>query len=122
MNHVGSKCADYSKKKHPLTTIVAHAVKLKLDALVDKFIYLSIYLAHKSVRNSLYKNKATDQRARYNVQNVVNTSDDTLLDYILFAHPFTGCDATSAIHNFDKTTIFTKLKNSNELKSTAELF
>nr|XP_047133400.1 uncharacterized protein LOC124811573 isoform X1 [Hydra vulgaris] len=71
---------------------------------------------------TLTRNKATDQRVCYKIQNVVNTSDDTLLNYVLFAHTFTGCDTTSAIHNFGKTTIFTKLKNSNELKSTADLF
>ena len=66
------------------------------------------------------RKKATDQRVCYKIQNVVNTSDDTLLDYMLFAHTFTGCDTPSALNNFGKTTIF-KLKNSNELKSTAEL-
>ena len=71
---------------------------------------------------TLTRNKATDQRASYKIQNVVNTSDDTLLNYKLFTHAFTGFDTTSAIHNFGKTETFTKLKNSIELKSTADLF
>ncbi|XP_047133401.1 uncharacterized protein LOC124811573 [Hydra vulgaris] len=36
LNHVGSKYSDSSKKKHPLTAIIEHAMKLNLDTFVDK--------------------------------------------------------------------------------------
>ena len=41
--------------------------------------------------------------------------------YLLFAHAFTGCDTTSAVHKFGKISIFGKLK-SKKLKTVAARF
>ena len=44
------------------------------------------------------------------------------LPYLLFAHAVTGCDTTSAIYQFVKTSIFKKLKNSKRVRNIADIF
>lgn len=38
----------------------------------------------------------------------------------MFAHMFIGCNITSAIHNFCKTSVFKKLQNSAVLRDIAD--
>ena len=40
----------------------------------------------------------------------------------MFAHAFTRCDTTSAVHNFGKTSIFKKLKDSVALTNIGNFF
>ena len=41
---------------------------------------------------------------------------------MLFAHAFTGCETTSAIHKFDKTGLFKKLSTSSALRKITATF
>ena len=41
----------------------------------------------------------------------LNTLENHVIKYLMFAHAFTGCDTTSAIHNFGTNSIFRKLKD-----------
>jgi hypothetical protein len=66
--------------------------------------------------------KKNRQREYYAVKNVIKKSNDNIVGCLLFAHAFTGCDTTSAIHMFGKTTIFRKLQTSALLKSIAANF
>ena len=45
-----------------------------------------------------------------------------MLPYLLFAHVFTGCDTTSIIYRFEKTSIFKRLEKSKRLRNTADVF
>ena len=40
----------------------------------------------------------------------------------LFAPVFTGCDTTSAVYQFGKTSIFKKLKNSKRVRNIADIY
>ena len=53
---------------------------------------------------------------------MIEKSSDHIVDYLLFAHAFTGCDTTSAIHKFGKTGLFKKLSTSSSLRKTAATF
>eukprot|EP00794_Sanderia_malayensis_P008462 gene8462-9369_t len=66
--------------------------------------------------------KKNKQREFYAVKDVIEKFDDDIVDCLLFAHAFTGCDTTSAIHMFGKTVIFRKLQTSALLKSIAANF
>ena len=56
-----------------------------------------------------------DERICYNIQDVIVTNPKEHLEHLLFAHAFSGCDATLQIHNFGKKSIFGKLKKSSGL-------
>ena len=66
--------------------------------------------------------KNNHPRARYTIEDIINKIDGGVLEYLLFAHAFTGCDTTSAIHRFGKLSIFKKLQSSSELKNIANKF
>ena len=53
---------------------------------------------------------------------MIEKSSDHIVDYLLFAHAFTGCDTTSAIHKFGKTGLFTKLSTLSDPRKTATIF
>ena len=53
---------------------------------------------------------------------ILNALENHVIKYLLFAHAFTGCDTTSAIHNFGKTSIFKKLKDSVALTNIGDVF
>ena len=59
----------------------------------------NVYLTNMTLK----KNK---QREYIRVKDVIEKSGDHIVDYLLFAHAFTGCDTTSGIHKFDKTGLF----------------
>ena len=46
--------------------------------------------------------KKEQRRECYNVTDILNALENHLIKYLFFAHAFTGCDTTSAIHNFGK--------------------
>ena len=43
------------------------------------------------------------QRLCYRIEDLISELDDMVLSYLLFSHAFTGCDTTSAVHKFGKT-------------------
>ena len=64
-------------------------------------------------------------RKCYSVREVISQllkRGEPTLPYLLSAHDFTGCDATSAIHRFGKTSIFKKLENSKRQRNIADIF
>ena len=48
--------------------------------------------------------KKNKQREYYSVNDVIKNLNEDIICYPLFAQAFTGCDTTSAIHKFGKTT------------------
>ena len=68
------------------------------------------------------RKKEQQRRECYNITDILNVVEDHVIKYLLFAHAFTGCDTTSAIHNFGKTSIFKKLKDSIVLRNIADVF
>ena len=52
----------------------------------------------------------------------IDNLDRVIVNLILFAHTFTGCDSTSAIHNFGKQAFLSKLAASNNLGRIAQQF
>ena len=67
--------------------------------------------------------KKGKQREYYKVSDVLNKPENAASkDFILFAHAFTGCDTTSAVHNFGKTSIINKILDSRRLKLIAFQF
>ena len=66
--------------------------------------------------------KDTQERISYSINDIIEACNKVHIKYILFAHTFTGCDTTSIIHKFGKTSILSKLKNSCELQQIADQF
>ena len=115
------------------TTIVKTALKIDdISALVltDDTDNICLMMHHVHVSDKSYdifiknmtRKKASDQRVCYRIQDVLDESDTVIAEFILFAHAFTGCDTTSAIHNFGKQSIFTKLRSSASLREIARQF
>ena len=48
--------------------------------------------------------------------------DKISVEFILFAHAFTGCDTTSAIHMLGKKSIYLKMESSETLRNIAKQF
>ena len=67
------------------------------------------------------KNKSSQARECVSIRKVIQEMDENTLRYLLFAHAFTECDTTSAIHRFWKVSIFKKLQNVN-LAQIAKVF
>eukprot|EP00111_Clytia_hemisphaerica_P021628 TCONS_00063617-protein len=65
--------------------------------------------------------KKNRSRECYNVSNMLQ-SNESNAEFLLFAHAFTGCDTTSAIHNFGKTSIFNKVNDSPAIQSIISEF
>ena len=74
---------------------------------------------HNVYLTNIKKNK---QREYVRAKDVIEKSGDHIVDYLLFAHVFTGCDTTLAIHKFGKTSFFKKLSTSSALRKTASTF
>ena len=66
--------------------------------------------------------KGTKQPECFNIKDITNNLDQPVIQYLLFAHDFTGCDTTSAIYNFGKIAIFKKIHDSKHLKNYAAEF
>ena len=66
--------------------------------------------------------KGTKQPECFNIKDITNNLDQLVIQYLLFAHDFTGCDTTSAIYKFGKIAIFKKIHDSKHLKNFAAEF
>ena len=65
------------------------------------------------------------QRKCYSIREAISQfikRGEPMLPYLLFAHVFTGCDTTSIIYRFEKTSIFKRLEKSKRLRNTADVF
>ena len=75
-------------------------------------------------RNSFYQNYKNKENFAKTLGEYLKTKfknlNEDIIRYLLFAHAFTGCDTTSTIHKFGKTTIFKKLNNLTSLQSIVE--
>ena len=60
--------------------------------------------------------KGIKQQECFNIKDIINNLDQSVIQYLLFAHAFTGCDTTFAIYKFSKIAIFRKIHDSNYLK------
>jgi hypothetical protein len=114
------------------TTIVKVALNLSetgpVTVFADDTDILCLLLHHyKSVdpSNKMYLTsmirKQNRQRECYNIGEIIDNTAENIINNVLFAHAFTGCDTTSAIHNFGKTSIFRKLE-AEDLCSAASTF
>ena len=65
--------------------------------------------------------KKGQERSCYNVSQILERNK-SIADIILFAHAFTGCDTTSSILNFGKTSIFKIAEESQEMQSLIKKF
>ena len=63
-----------------------------------------------------------NERVCYRIHDVIDNLDQVIMIFVLFVHAFTDCDSTSAIHNFRKQSIFSKLVASNNLRWIAQQF
>ena len=116
------------------TTIVKVAIDIAQSQNVmvysddtDILCLLVHHYFHLSNLQNMYLSNMTRQKDQarncYSISDIVNQGAfKTVLSYILFAHAFTGCDTTSAIHKFGKTAIFKKLDNSKQLRNIADIF
>ena len=66
--------------------------------------------------------KDTDERVSFSINDVIHTCDKVYIEWILFAHTFSGCDTTSIIDKFGKTSILNKFKTLSASWEVAELF
>ena len=111
------------------TTIVKEAVQLSKKAPVtvyaDDTDILCLLVHHfPTAENPIYlanmKRKGNANRECFNIEDIVKNSNT--IKHILFAHAFTGCDTTSAIYNFGKTSIIMKLQGDRQLTEIASVF
>ena len=65
------------------------------------------------------RKKSSEERIRYRIKDAVGNLDKKAVEFILFAHAFTGCDTTSAIHMLGKKSIFLKMESSETLRNIA---
>ena len=71
------------------------------------------------------KRKESNERVCYRLRDIIDFIDNLdplIFKFILFVHAFRGCDMISAIHNFTKQAVFTKLEASNKLQKIAQQF
>ena len=52
---------------------------------------------------------ASNEWVCYRIHDIIDNLDRVIVNFSLFAYVFTGCDSTSAIHNFGKKVVFSKL-------------
>ena len=114
------------------TTIIKTTLTAAKDSPVNVFAddtdILSLLIHHMTnsstdVYNIYITNVKKEQRREcYNVTDTLNALENHVIKYLLFAHAFTGCDTTSAINNFGKTSLFKKLKDSVALTNIGDVF
>ena len=88
---------------------------------------MSFVDSNKVILENIYLSNMTRQKDQacncYSISEIVSQDRlKSVLSYLLFAHAFTGCDTTSAIHKFGKNTIFRKLESSKPLRSIGDIF
>ena len=76
------------------------------------YIMFTFFMKTDVFLKRLKTKKETVVRVSYSIQDVVKALGITGIEHLLFAHVVTGCDTTSLIHRFGKTSILEKLKNS----------
>ena len=114
------------------TSIVKETLNIAKDSPVTVFSddtdILCLLIHHVAENPTHYPVYLTDmtkkkghQRECYKVNDIAEKHTE-IAQYLLFAHAFTGCDTTSAIHHFGKTAIFDKVNNSDSLKSIIRKF
>ena len=109
------------------TSIVKEALTMAKNSMVtvlsDDTDVLSFLVHHVSKDPSLKEIFLGDMTRKKGQQRQYYRITDTtakyrrFCQYLLFAHAFTGCDTTSAIHNFGKTAIYQKIEASPALQS-----
>ena len=114
------------------TTIIKTALTVAKGSPVNVFAddtdILSLLIHHMAnsstdMYNIYITNVKKEQRREcYNVTDILNALENHVIKYLLFAHAFTGCDTTSALHNFGKTSIFKNLKDSVALTNIGDVF
>ena len=115
------------------TTIVKVAVKIEeasafllADDSDDNFCFLIHHVDTSQKQHNIYiKNmtrNANNEWVCYRTHDVIDNLNQVIVIFVLFAHAFTGCDSTSAIHNFRKQSIFSKLVAPNNLRRIAQQF
>ena len=113
------------------TTIIKTALAADKDSPVNVFADdtdVLLLLIHHMTNSSteiyniyIINVKKEQRRESYNVTDILNALENHVIKYLLFPHAFTGCDTTSAIHNFGKTSIFKKLKDSATLTNIEDV-
>ena len=116
------------------TTIIKTALTVAKDSPLNIFEYdtdiLSLLIHHMTNMYNIYiKNVEKEHRREFcSITDILNALENHVIKYLVLSHSFTGCDITSAIHNFWKTSIFKKLKDSDigdvfyeEFKATEEI-
>ena len=83
--------------------------------------------SNKVILENIYLSNMTRQKNQacncYSISEIVSQDRlKSVLSYLLFAHAFTGCDTTSAIHKFGEKTIFLENLSSKTLRSIADIF
>ena len=112
------------------TTIVKEALMFAKESAVTIFsddTDILCLLVHHVATDPLLHNilltnmtrKKGKPREYYSISDVLRKPENVLHDVSLFAHAFTGCDTTSAVHMLDKTTILKKILDSPALKLIA---
>lgn len=112
------------------TTIVKEALMVAKESAVTIFsddTDILCLLVHHVATDPLLHNilltnmtrKKGKPREYYSISDVLEKPENVLHDVILFAHAFTGCDTTSAVHMLGKTTILKKIHDSPALKLIA---
>ena len=116
------------------TTIVKEALDAarssKVTVFSDDTDVFCLLLHHIAIKKSAYKDiivanmtkHKNKSREYYVLPGVIDKLGKVDLQFLLFCHAFTGCDTTSAIHNFGKTSIFKKLQGSSKLQKLAREF
>lgn len=112
------------------TTIVKVAIDDEEDVMVysDDTDVLCLLLHHFDIDSNkdiflsnMTRSKSNQARECVSIRKVIQGMDTNDLKYLLFAHAFTGCDTTSAIHRFGKLSIFKKFHN-HQLMQIADMF
>ena len=110
------------------TAIVKFALNSKEQSVIvyaDDTNIISLLLHHYHNKPNLedifltaMTRKSDHQQSKYySIRGIINQ-----LLKRLFAPIFTGCDTTSAVYQFGKTSIFKKLKNSKRVRNIADIY
>ena len=94
----------------------AHSKKVCVVSDDTDILVLLMYHWHSTMKDISFSTTKTVNKKKipmkYSIRSLVN--DHELTKYLLFAHAWTGCDTTSAIHKQGKTKILQHLKNKQQ--------
>ena len=77
---------------------------------------LYILRDHGDILDDLACKNDAEVRSCYLIQNIIDTSENVNVEYILFCHTFTGCSTISVTHMFGKTFIFIQTQRLKKIK------